>query len=117
VLSRVVWLPQAHRWALLGNAVSVQVAAWIGKALMHPHRHKYQGARDRRFIGMSIAPDAEDGELMHGLPGLSVWWRVYTDMSHHLQRCVDCLRLTYKSALRFNEGGGAVELRRKVVKL
>ena len=54
---------QAHRWALLGNAVSVHVAAWIGKALMHPHRHKYQGARDRRFIGMSVPPEAEEGKL------------------------------------------------------
>ena len=58
-------VPQAHRWALLGNAVSVQVAAWIGKALMHPHRHKYQGARDRRFIGMSVPEDAEDCKSRH----------------------------------------------------
>ena len=57
--------PQAHRWALLGNAVSVHVAAWIGKALMHPHRHKYQGARDRRFIGMSVPPEAEEGGSTH----------------------------------------------------
>lgn len=57
--------PQAHRWALLGNAVSVLVAAWIGKALMHPHRHKYQGARDRRFIGMNAPPEVEEGKFTH----------------------------------------------------
>ena len=56
---------QAHRWALLGNAVSVQVAAWIGTALMQPHRHKYLGARDRRFVGMRMPPEAEEGELTH----------------------------------------------------
>jgi hypothetical protein len=56
---------QAHRWALLGNAVSVQVAVWIGRALMQPHRHKYHaGARDRRFIGMALEADAADGVCM-----------------------------------------------------
>ena len=32
---------QAYRWALLGNAVSVPVAAWVGRALMEPLRLKY----------------------------------------------------------------------------
>ncbi|CAL5222508.1 g4882 [Coccomyxa viridis] len=64
---------EAHRWALLGNAVSVQVAAWIGKALMHPHRHKYQGARDRRFIGMSVPAEAEEGSLTAKALPMMTW--------------------------------------------
>ncbi|KAK9845815.1 hypothetical protein WJX81_003168 [Elliptochloris bilobata] len=41
---------EAKRWALVGNAVSVPVAAWLGERFMEPHRHKYYpGARDRRM--------------------------------------------------------------------
>ncbi len=48
----------------MGNAVSVEIAEWIGKALLHPHRHKYQsGERDRPFIGMSTMPESEPGKM------------------------------------------------------
>jgi hypothetical protein len=41
---------QTYRWALLGNAVSVEVAEWIGERLSQPHAHKYiNGAKDRGF--------------------------------------------------------------------
>lgn len=41
---------QAERWALVGNAVSVPVARWLGARLAQPHRHKYfLGAKDRRM--------------------------------------------------------------------
>ena len=41
---------QAERWALVGNAVSVSVARWLGARLAQPHRHKYfLGAKDRRM--------------------------------------------------------------------
>ncbi len=42
---------QAERWALVGNAVSVSVARWLGARLAQPHRHKYfLGAKDRRML-------------------------------------------------------------------
>lgn len=52
---------QSHRWALLGNAVSVPVAGWIGERLAHPHRHKYMiGSKDRKFItDRAPAPQGE----------------------------------------------------------
>ncbi|CAL8466241.1 g5777 [Coccomyxa elongata] len=41
---------ESYRWSLLGNAVSVPVAAWLGERLANPHTHKYVlGPRDRRF--------------------------------------------------------------------
>ena len=41
---------QSERWALLGNAVTVPVAKWLGEQLANPYRHKYcTGARDRRM--------------------------------------------------------------------
>ena len=39
---------QAKRWQLVGNAVSVPVARWLGERLAQPHRLKYiLGAKDR----------------------------------------------------------------------
>lgn len=38
------------RWALLGNAVSVHVARWLGERLGDPFRHKYMlGPKDRKL--------------------------------------------------------------------
>lgn len=34
-------LMQACRWALIGNAVTVPVAKWLGERLMNPCSHKY----------------------------------------------------------------------------
>ena len=40
--------PQAKRWQLVGNAVSVAVARWIGERAAQPHRYKYiLSAKDR----------------------------------------------------------------------
>ena len=51
---------QSERWALLGNAVTVPVAKWLGEQLAHPYRHKYcTGARDRR---MDCATNTNAGE-------------------------------------------------------
>ena len=42
---------QSYRWGLLGNAVSVPVAQWIGKALSHPYTHKYvSGPSDTQML-------------------------------------------------------------------
>ncbi len=30
---------QAERWALIGNAVTVPVAKWLGERLMQPYRY------------------------------------------------------------------------------
>jgi hypothetical protein len=58
---------QSERWALLGNAVTVPVAKWLGEQLASPYRHKYcTGARDRSMDhgagnpnpGISPATDA-----------------------------------------------------------
>lgn len=38
---------QSRRFKLIGNAVSVPVARWLGERLREPHRHKYvTGPRD-----------------------------------------------------------------------
>ncbi|BDA51428.1 probable BsuMI modification methylase subunit YdiP at N-terminal half [Coccomyxa sp. Obi] len=47
---------ESYRWSLLGNAVSVPVAAWLGERLASPHTHKYVlGPRDRRFATSNAA--------------------------------------------------------------
>lgn len=40
---------QSYRWGLLGNAVSVPVAQWIGQSLLTPYAQKY-------ILGPSDAP-------------------------------------------------------------
>ena len=41
---------QAEQWKLIGNAVSVDVAKWIGDRLAHPLRHRYsEGPQDQPF--------------------------------------------------------------------
>ena len=41
---------QTLRWALLGNAVSVDVARWLGQRLAAPFRYKYMlGPKDRKL--------------------------------------------------------------------
>ncbi|DBA96588.1 TPA: hypothetical protein ACH3X1_015451 [Trebouxia sp. C0004] len=41
---------EAERWALIGNAVTVPVAKWLGERLMQPYRYKYVlGANDRKM--------------------------------------------------------------------
>lgn len=48
---------QARRWHLVGNAVSVVVAEWIGQRLADPLRYKYcAGLRDQSFP-WEAAPD------------------------------------------------------------
>lgn len=47
---------QIERWALLGNAVSVNVAKWLGLRLLSPHQLKYSaGSQDQCF-----PPDEKD---------------------------------------------------------
>jgi hypothetical protein len=44
-------LPQTYRWALLGNAVSVEVARWLGERLAAPHARKYlRSPSERRML-------------------------------------------------------------------
>lgn len=40
----------SRRWQLLGNAVTVHVARWLGERLMHPYRHKYRLAQGNHSI-------------------------------------------------------------------
>ena len=52
---------QAEQWKLIGNAVSVDVARWIGECLNHPWRYKYTaGAQDQPFK----KPQQGDGEAL-----------------------------------------------------
>ena len=52
---------QAERWALLGNAVSVAVARWLGERLRLPHRFKYTaGAQDQCFPIPAGSQEAHD---------------------------------------------------------
>ena len=44
------------RWGLMGSAVSVPVAAWIGRRLLHPGQ--YDSTRDREFPLIGKAPRA-----------------------------------------------------------
>ena len=46
---------QSYRWGLLGNAVSVPVAQWIGQALRMPYAHKYiSGPSDAPMLSSDI---------------------------------------------------------------
>lgn len=38
-LQNVFCAMQAERWALIGNAVTVPVAKWLGTRLMQPYRY------------------------------------------------------------------------------
>lgn len=55
------------RWSLVGNAVSVPIAAWIGERLAEPGRH--DRARDRDLAEASAWPSAArfDGVKRHGV--------------------------------------------------
>ncbi|BDA42016.1 probable BsuMI modification methylase subunit YdiP at N-terminal half [Coccomyxa sp. Obi] len=56
---------ESHRWALLGNAVSVPVAAWLGERLAEPHRSKYYpGPKDRNLI-ISAAAAPQGSQQIH----------------------------------------------------
>lgn len=60
---------QAARWGLVGNAVSVPVAKWLGERLAEPHRFKYYlGAKDRR-----MAPEHGAGAARVMTPSLRDW--------------------------------------------
>ncbi|KAI3428766.1 hypothetical protein D9Q98_007587 [Chlorella vulgaris] len=53
----------SKRWDLLGNAVTVPVARWLGERLAHPYQYKYHGVstQDRpleHLIAEGAAPDA-----------------------------------------------------------
>eukprot|EP00884_Botryococcus_braunii_P018914 jgi/Botrbrau1/5706/Bobra.0071s0038.1 len=52
---------QADRWALLGNAVSVPLARFLGDCLAAPHRHKYiSGPADAPLPRLSRSPEPLD---------------------------------------------------------
>ena len=60
---------QAARWGLVGNAVSVPVAKWLGERLAEPHRYKYYlGAKDRR-----MAPEHGVGAERFTIPSSRDW--------------------------------------------
>ena len=61
----------AVRWTLLGNAVCVPVARWVGSQLARPYQHKYTGRDSEQFKAMvpNIWPRcawALHGERRHG---------------------------------------------------
>ena len=59
---------QSQRWALLGNAVSVPVARWLGERLAAPHSDKYwRGPRERK---MKPAPLPGGTPVLSPLVGL-----------------------------------------------
>lgn len=87
---------QAHRWALLGNAVSVPVAAWLGQCLANPFRHKYYlGSKDRKFIttdprvpqGERVSCVSDDSRCLSSVH-LAMKWVVHgvTAYNHTVQR-------------------------------
>ena len=47
---------RGHRWKLVGNAVTVDVAQWIGLRLRHPRR--YDGSADQPLLNSSSWPRA-----------------------------------------------------------
>ena len=53
--------PQAKRWQLVGNAVSVAVARWIGERAAQPHRHKYILSAKDRCMDPGAAPSTPHG--------------------------------------------------------
>ena len=65
---------QTYRWSLLGNAVSVQVAEWLGQRLAQAHIHKYcLGQKDRQFATPAAYKDEMPGKLL-SLAGLRATW-------------------------------------------
>jgi DNA (cytosine-5)-methyltransferase 1 len=51
-----------HRWKLIGNAVSVPVARWLGKRLLAPGRAGQQAGRSVGSWDGNVWPDAAWGE-------------------------------------------------------
>lgn len=58
---------RSARWSLIGSAISVPVAEWVGRRLTLPGQ--YDGARDRPFPGVAKAPRAArfDGRVRHAV--------------------------------------------------
>ena len=65
---RIYWnlSMQAEQWKLIGNAVSVDVARWIGQCLWSPLRYKYAaGAQDYPFKKAELEKCPEESEEYH----------------------------------------------------
>ena len=43
-------LRRSVAWRLIGNAVTVDVAGWLGEALLRPYKYKYDPTRDRPLL-------------------------------------------------------------------
>ena len=53
-------MAQTLRWALLGNAVSVDVGRWLGERLGAPFRYKYMlGPKDRKLMPVAATVPCE----------------------------------------------------------
>ena len=55
---------QMKRWQLVGNAVSVAVARWLGERLAHPHRHKYILSAKDRCMDPGACPRTTQGRRL-----------------------------------------------------
>ena len=53
----------SHRWKLVGNAVSVPVAEWIGRRLAHPTGHAAEGTLLQRGVAWPRAAWGHNGHV------------------------------------------------------
>jgi DNA (cytosine-5)-methyltransferase 1 len=102
------------RWSLVGNAVSVPVARWLGRRLAEPGSH--DSARDRRFPTRTAWPRAArfDGTGGHAVDiGDCPAWEARPPLADFLRFETKPLSLratqgfydrTLRSSLRFPEG-------------
>lgn len=59
----VAGVKQGHRWKLVGNAVSVPVAQWLGQRLASPIEGNYESARLRPGVAWPKAAWGHDGHV------------------------------------------------------
>jgi DNA (cytosine-5)-methyltransferase 1 len=102
------------RWSLVGNAISVPVARWLGRRLARPGSH--DAGRDRPFPDRSAWPRAArfDGERGHAVDiGAFPTWEPRPPLADFLEHDVKLLSLratqgfyarTLRSSLRFPSG-------------
>lgn len=103
-----------HRWKMVGNAVCVPVAEWVGERLMRPGR--YQPRAERTLRPRDSWPMAARGQDGHAVAvDLSTWptRRPYEHLAEFLdypilplslKAAAGFLRRTDRSRLRFPEG-------------
>lgn len=94
-----------HRWKMVGNAVTTQVSAWVGRQVIAAIRTKSQGPADGRYLDRSTRwPPAGWGSKNDGTwtTDVSAWPRRYRYV--HLRERIDlatAIPLSYRATSGF----------------